>query len=72
MESQIATCLMGQKRLQIIPAMASIKKEAPSWPHPCEVTEQNGKSLRGSLFDIPYVRRQAPILSRKEQIGMRL
>lgn len=56
MESQIATCLMGQKRLQIISAIASIKKEAPSWSHPCEVTEQNGKSLRGSLFDTPYVR----------------
>jgi len=55
---------MGQKRLHIISAIASIKKEAPSWSHPCEVTEQNAKSLRGSLFDIPYVRIQAPILSR--------
>ena len=64
MESQIATCLMGQKRLQIILAITSIKKEAPSWSHPCEVTEQNGKSLRDSLFEIPYVRRQAPILSK--------
>jgi hypothetical protein len=48
---------MGQKRLQTVSVTASIQKGVPSWSHPSEVAVQNGESLRGTLFDISYVRR---------------
>jgi hypothetical protein len=48
---------MGQKRLQTVSVTASIQKGVPSWYHPSEVAVQNEKSLRGTLFDISYVRR---------------